>query len=192
MADNTRRPPSLDLVSFASPIPPAPLTPQMQVVNEKTPPLESGNRWQYPQWSPYLSSNTAHPSPPPPSPPPPSQFIRQSGPIPIRFISRSSPSQLFRVLKPWLPLILYAITSLGFVVAVAFYRKELFACMLLPFFFDSLISWKFDVDIYRPRRTFFMVTIRRAVWLRSSFFSNLYHYHSYVFVLFFFSVRLSY
>jgi len=31
-----------------------------------------------------------------------------------------------RILKPWLPVILYAISSLAFVVAIAFYRTELF------------------------------------------------------------------
>ena len=127
MADNTRRPPSLDLVSFASPKPSA----NSKVADEKTPPPASGNHWQYPsptpQWSPYFSPDTARPFPPPRS-----QFIRQPAPIPIhpsRSYSRSSPLQIFGVLKPWLPLILYAITSLGFIIAIAFYRTELFTCM---------------------------------------------------------------
>ena len=134
MADNTpRRPPSLHLVSLASLTPSAPSHPHLEVVDEKTPP-PSGNQWQYPsptpQWSPYFSPDTARPLPPPRS-----QFIRPPAPIPILPIrslshhSRSSPVQIFRVLKPWLPLILYAITSLGFVAAVVFYRTELFTCM---------------------------------------------------------------
>jgi len=132
---STRRPPSLDLVSLAFP---APSTSQMQVFDEKDIPLHSstGNRWQYPspspipQWSPYFSPDTARPFRPPSS-----QFLPQPAPIPILPIrpkshySRSSISQLVRILKPWLPLILYAITSLGFVVAIAFYRTELFTCM---------------------------------------------------------------
>jgi hypothetical protein len=132
MAGNPRRPPSLDLVS--PPTPSITSDSGLQVVDEKTPSPAGGNRWQYPsptpQWSPYFSPDTARPFPPPRS-----QFIRQPAPIPILPIrsishcSRSSPLQIFRVLKPWLPLILYAITSLGFVAVVAFYRTELFICM---------------------------------------------------------------
>ena len=149
MADNTRRPPSLDLVSLISP---APSTPS-KVVDEKTLPLASGNRWEHPspapQWSPYFSPDTARPFPPPRS-----QFIRQPAPIPILPIrsishySRSSPLQIFRTLKPWLPLIFYAMTSLGFVIAFAFYRTELFTCMSLVNFI-SLISWKLTLP-YSP------------------------------------------
>lgn len=124
MADNTDCPPSRDLVSLASPTPSGP----SKVVDVKTPPTATG---QYPstQWSPY-SHDTATLCPPPRS-----QFIRQPAPIPIPPIrsifhySRSSPLQILRPLKPWLPLIFYAITSLGFVTAIAFYRTELFTCM---------------------------------------------------------------
>lgn len=132
MADNTRRPAPLDLASPASPTPSAPSDSHLQVFDEKTPPPASENRWQYPsptpQWSPYFSPDPARPSPPPRS-----QFIRQPAQLPVLPIrslsSRSSPIQFFRVLKPWLPLIFYAITSLGFLVVVAFYRTELFTCM---------------------------------------------------------------
>lgn len=124
MADTTRRPPSLELASIASP---TPSNSHLQVFDEK----DSGNRQQYPSptphWSPYFSPDTARPS---------SQFFRQPAtPIPILPIqpishySRSSPSQLFKVLRPWLPLILYAITSLSLVIALAFYRTELFTCV---------------------------------------------------------------
>ena len=145
MADNTRRPPSLDLVSLDSPTLSAP----SKVVDEKTLPPASGNRWQYPsptpQWSPYISPDTARPFPPPRS-----QFIRQPAPIPIPPIrSRSSLLQIFRTLKPWLPLILYAITSLGFVTAVAFYRTELFVCMSSVTNSISLILWRLTLP-YRP------------------------------------------
>ena len=128
MADNTHRPPSLDLVSPTSQSP-------SRLGDEKTPPA-SGNRWQYPspfpQWSPYASPDTARPFPPPRS-----QLIRQPTPIPIlptgtksiSHCSCSSPLQIFRASKPWLPLIFYATTSLGFVTAIAFYRTELFTCM---------------------------------------------------------------
>ena len=133
MADNTRRPPSLDLVSLASPT-----TSPPKVVDEKTPPPVSGYRWQYPsptpQWSPYFSPDTARLFLPPRS-----QFIRQPAPIPIPPI-RSRSFQIFRTLKPWLPLILYALTTLGFVTAVAFYRTELFVCMSSVINSNSLIS----------------------------------------------------
>lgn len=175
MADNPRRPPSLDLVSFASPTPSA----SSKVVDEKSFPPVSGFRWQHPsptpQWSPYFSPDTARPFPPPQP-----QFIRHPPPIPILPIrsisqySRSSPLHLFRTLKPWLPLIFYAITTLGFVIVIAFYRTELFACMSPVINFISLI-----LSLpYRPRRTFNMAKFRRALRSCSSFFSDLCHYHS--------------
>lgn len=177
MAGNTHRPPSLDLVSFASPAPTSP----SKVVDEKIPPA-SGNRWQHPsptpQWSPYFSPDPARPFHPPRS-----QFIRQPPPIPILPIrsishySRPSPSQIFRTLKPWLPLIFYAISSLGFVTAIAFYRTELFACMSPVTNSNSLISWKLTLP-NRPRPTFNMATFGRALRSCSSFFSDLCHYNS--------------
>jgi hypothetical protein len=122
MATNTRRPPSLDLVSFTSP-----LAPSDSQLDEKNISSQSstGNRWHYSLPPPYISPDTARPFPPLSS-----QFFRAPAPIPIRSISHqpcSFTSQL-RILKPWLPLILYAITSLGFIVAFAFYRTEVFAC----------------------------------------------------------------
>ena len=176
MADNPRRPPSLDLVSFASPTPSAPSS---KLVDEKTLPAVSGFRWQHssptPQWSPYFSPDAARPFPPPQS-----QFIRHPPPIPtlpirsISHYSRSSPLQLFKTLKPWLPLIFYAITSLGFITAIAFYRTELFACMSPVINYISLI-----LSLpYRPRRTFNMVKFGRALRSCSSIFSDLYHYNS--------------
>ena len=163
MAGNTRRPPSLDLVS--------------KQVDEKTFPPTAGNSWQYPspapQWSPYSDPDTARPSPPPRS-----QFIRQPTSIPIRSISHSSCSsvQIFRTLKPWLPLIFYAISSLGFLTAIAFYRTELFACM-------SPVTNSNSSNLslpHRPRRTFSMVTFGRELWSCSSFLSDLCHHNSYV------------
>lgn len=138
MADHTRRPSSLNL---ASP------TPSSSQLDEKTLPPARGYPSPTPRWSPYFSPHTARPFPPPPS-----QFIRHPAPIPILPIrsishySRSSPSQILRGLKPWLPLIFYAITSLGFVVAIAFYRTELFTCMSLLI---NLISSKLTLT-YSP------------------------------------------
>jgi hypothetical protein len=43
---------------------------------------------------------------------------------------RSSRSSLSTRLQPWLPIILYGISSLGFVVAIAFWRSEIFQGMV--------------------------------------------------------------
>jgi len=44
---------------------------------------------------------------------------------------RSHRSSLFTRLQPWIPVILYVISSLGFVAAIAFWRTELFQGMTL-------------------------------------------------------------
>ena len=72
------------------------------------------------------------------------QFVRQplSLPAHTRSLSHSSSqsrrrsSHLITLLRPWLPLIMYAITSLAFVAAFAFYRTELFTCVF--HFFPTL------------------------------------------------------
>ena len=47
----------------------------------------------------------------------------------LRRTERSPRSSLSTRLKPWLPIILYGISSLGFVVAIAFWRTEIFQGM---------------------------------------------------------------
>jgi len=135
MADTTRRPPSL---SFESSVP------SSSQLDEKTRPPASGHLTSIPRWSPYYS----------PRPFPPPQFIRHPAPIPILPIrSRSSPSHICRSVKPWLPLILYAITSLGFVVAVGFYRTEVFT------YLDELSLWLRSDEHYGHAVLFVMIFI---------------------------------
>lgn len=66
----------------------------------------------------------------------PSSFLRQPAPllVPNRALSQSSTPytrprglRIANLLRPWLPLILYALTTLAFVVAIALYRNEVFA-----------------------------------------------------------------
>lgn len=47
-------------------------------------------------------------------------------------------SDMMEMLRPWIPLVLYALTSLAFVVAFALYRDELFTCTL-TFFYPIII-----------------------------------------------------
>lgn len=89
------------------------------------------------QWTPYSYSPDAarqYPASAPPS----STFIRSPQLMPAHTRSRSSypppatsraSSTVFARLRPWLPLIMYAITTLAFVVAFGLYRAELFTCM---------------------------------------------------------------
>lgn len=92
------------------------------------------------QWTPYsYSPDTARQYPA--SAPSSSTFFRQPQSMSSHARSRSSypphshsrdNSRLLATLRPWLPLIMYAITSLAFVVAFALYRTELFTCMDFP------------------------------------------------------------
>lgn len=61
----------------------------------------------------------------------PIPFARQSpqcrsrAPTPLLIPAPTAPTVLDRV-KPWIPLILYGISSLGFVIAIAFWKSEVF------------------------------------------------------------------
>jgi hypothetical protein len=71
----------------------------------------------------------------------PSQHVRPAAPAPppttpdtgrgrpprrVVQLERSIRSSMSARLKPWIPIILYVISSLGFVVAIAFWRSEIF------------------------------------------------------------------
>lgn len=131
------------------------------------------------QWTPWVpcSPQTTHQHPSTHS-----QFVRQplSLPAHTRSLSNSSyqsrrRSHFIALLRPWLPLIMYAITSLAFVVAFAFYRTELFNCMS-PFFLtlsdssyqltvlDDLSLWLRSDEQYGHAVLFsliFLTTIRK-------------------------------
>ena len=64
--------------------------------------------------------------------------------------SRSRSPRLFAVLKPWLPMILYGLTTVAFIVAIAFYKTELFS------FLDELSLW-LRTDEYGHAILFFMI-----------------------------------
>ncbi|KAL0949626.1 hypothetical protein HGRIS_009671 [Hohenbuehelia grisea] len=89
-------------------------------------PAQSPRMHHGPPGSPHYPSRALSPSP----------FLHQSAPLHLPISPRPSPyAHLVPLLRPWLPLILYAISSLGFVVAIAFYRDELFAGL------DELSVW---------------------------------------------------
>ncbi|KIK08395.1 hypothetical protein K443DRAFT_672417 [Laccaria amethystina LaAM-08-1] len=127
--------PSLDLISLA--------TPALPHFDEKAPiPRQPSRGRHLPREHSSPSSSRPHRSLHPPA-----QFIRHPPP-PLNlqvhnrsFSSTSSyprPSKVLRVarlLRPWVPLLLYALTSLAFVVAIALYRADVFARL------DELSSW---------------------------------------------------
>ncbi|KDR83549.1 hypothetical protein GALMADRAFT_56271 [Galerina marginata CBS 339.88] len=85
------------------------------------------------QWTPYsYSPDTARQYP---HTPPSSQFLRQPSTHSRSNYHSSRRRSVAAVLRPWLPLIMYAITSLAFVVAIALYRTELFT------YLDELSQW---------------------------------------------------
>lgn len=96
--------------------------------------------------SPYPSSIPSS-SRPHPSPPRSAGFnLSTSSPFPSS--SRSAISSAYsrprglriaNLLKPWIPIILYAITSLGFLAAVAFWKKEVFQGGLLSSLLISIL-----------------------------------------------------
>ncbi|KAF8165162.1 hypothetical protein B0H34DRAFT_624582, partial [Crassisporium funariophilum] len=64
--------------------------------------------------------------------------------------SRPPAAQVFEMWKPWIPLIMYAITTLAFVVAIALYRTELFT------YLDELSLW-LRSDEYGHAILFFLI-----------------------------------
>ncbi|PPQ77329.1 hypothetical protein CVT25_010911 [Psilocybe cyanescens] len=110
------------------------------------------------QWTPYsYSPDTARQYP---HTPPSSRYSRQPLSIPthtrLNFHSSSqarirSSSNWATILRPWLPLIMYAITSLAFVVAVALYRTELFT------YLDELSLWLRADEQYGHAVLFFLI-----------------------------------
>ncbi|KIM91034.1 hypothetical protein PILCRDRAFT_811550 [Piloderma croceum F 1598] len=67
----------------------------------------------------------------------PSPFSRSSPPllIPSQLYTRPRALRISNLVKPWIPLILYGITSLGFLVAIAFWKTEVFQGL------DELSHW---------------------------------------------------
>lgn len=92
---------------------------------------------------PRVGSSRLHPSPSP-TPTPvsaphfqghlpsisrqPSPFLRSPSPLLIssQLYTRPRGLRISNLIKPWIPLILYGITSLGFLVAIAFWKNEVF------------------------------------------------------------------
>lgn len=97
--------------------------------------------------SSHQSLSTLHIPSGPSSPlhlPSPSHFNQ---PVPLFTHSHATSSstsrrrlRLAHTLQPWLPLILYALTSLGFVVAIAWYKAELFESEPLFYHEPELVS----------------------------------------------------
>ena len=63
-----------------------------------------------------------------PIPRQPSPFSRSPSPllIPSQLYTRPRALRISNLLKPWIPLILYGMTSFGFLVAIAFWKNEVF------------------------------------------------------------------
>ena len=156
MAPSNRQPPSLNLLSTSSPLQPVasnPSTPYQQshspfrfVKDSQTMDEKSSTQLSIlsDEKRPVLapSSSSAGPSrynnsPLAASPlsrqPPP--FIRGPSPLLIPSHRALGQSQTYirprglrisNLIKPWIPVILYGITSFGFLVAIAFWKNEVF------------------------------------------------------------------
>lgn len=118
---------------------------QLGEFNEK-PPADTTFRSPYPpdlscsaaqssaQWTPYSyhdSGLVAADSYPLGPPTPRSSHLASHRTTPYSPYPRCP--ALVSVLRPWAPLIMYAISSLTFVIAIAFYKTELFQCTLSCF-----------------------------------------------------------
>lgn len=132
-----RRAPSVDLITLATPIEEfdeklpnyqftnasrttLPSTPTRQKLSSSSRPtfVQGGHS---PSRSCYTPARPSYDSSP---------FVRQSQVHSFAQPIHTRPPKHLRasrVLKPWLPMILYALTSVAFVVAFALYRTELFA-----------------------------------------------------------------
>ncbi|KIK65436.1 hypothetical protein GYMLUDRAFT_38897 [Collybiopsis luxurians FD-317 M1] len=105
------------------------------------------------------SPNSPFHSPSSPSLPSSSHFLTPQTPsLSHRFHSQplpySRPPRAFRIanlVRPWLPIILYALTSLGFLVAIAFYKAQLFAAL------DELSMWLQADPTYGQAVLFFLI-----------------------------------
>jgi len=94
------------------PFSPISLDHQMDQIDEKVAPIRPSSTPHYTFPQPSSSATPAFASP--------SRLHRAH--------SRRRALRLAHLVGPWLPIILYGITSLAFVVAIALYRPELFSC----------------------------------------------------------------
>ncbi|EAU84267.2 hypothetical protein CC1G_01263 [Coprinopsis cinerea okayama7 len=168
-----RRAPSVDLISLATPI--EEYNEKVQSFHHQNLPLpssrpgflNSSSRQQRTPSSSYISSQL----------PPKSQFTNPSRPShnparpshdapPLIGQPQLQPSsrsfqnpttrppkgpRIVMKLKPWIPMILYALTSFAFVVAIALYRTELFTLL------DELSLWLRSDEEYGHAILFFLI-----------------------------------
>ncbi|KAF9469055.1 hypothetical protein BDZ94DRAFT_1245260 [Collybia nuda] len=89
-----------------------------------------------------------------------SSFLRQPAPLlaPNRVHSQTSAPytrprglRIANLIRPWIPLILYALTTLAFVVAIALYRNEVFARL------DELSHWLQSDEQFGHAILFFLI-----------------------------------
>ncbi|KAJ7499080.1 hypothetical protein FB451DRAFT_1204182 [Mycena latifolia] len=138
--DHHRRPHLLTLSSPASPvsIDPAFYRPSQSPfryvhfseIDEKATPLADIPRGGFPSSSRSPASPMRPAPPTAPSSPASHHHSRPSPPY-----SRPRGLRIANLLRPWLPLIMYALSSLAFVVAIAFFKTEVFS------FLDDLSVW---------------------------------------------------
>ncbi|KAG7097141.1 hypothetical protein E1B28_004519 [Marasmius oreades] len=159
--DNGRRTPSLHLISTSHPARPLSTSPSSyrpsqspfryvqfddRRIDEKdhqeTPSLELSAPASSTSHRPQLLSTNGQRTPVSAIAGYPSHILSQPSPLLIR--SSSSPVQsyshlrmlrLMHLIRPWIPVIMYGLTSLGFLVTIAFFKTELFT------FLDELSGW---------------------------------------------------
>lgn len=155
-----RPPPSLNLISAASPARAVSTSPspshrqsqspfryvkESQSMNEKSPPNETplsvlSSEKRHAHHPPRIGSSSHHHqslSPASatnsrghlsPNPRHHSPFLPTPSPLltPSHTYTRPRGLRIYNLLKPWIPLICYGITSVGFLVAIAFWKNEVF------------------------------------------------------------------
>ncbi|EPT02883.1 hypothetical protein FOMPIDRAFT_54753 [Fomitopsis schrenkii] len=102
-------------------------------------------------------SASLHPSMPSARPTLPSTLLATSSPLAASSWNATSPSytrprglRIANLLKPWIPIILYALTTLGFLAAIGFWKVEVFAGL------DALSHW-LQSDLYLGYAVIFLL-----------------------------------
>lgn len=117
-------------------------------------------------------SASPHPGMPSARPIPPSTLLATTSPLAISSWNATTPSytrprglRIANLIKPWTPIILYALTTLGFLAAVGFWKVEVFAGARGAI----QLSWPHGINppsLRRPRRPVTLAAVRSILRLR--------------------------
>jgi hypothetical protein len=80
--------------------------------------------------------------------------------IPSQLYTRPRALRISNLIKPWIPLILYGITSLGFLVAIAFWKTEVFQGVLSTLWHVICVCTDLVATLCRSRRAISLAACR--------------------------------